>query len=226
MSIPDGYNSHPDMTGQNNADNQQSSSEVTPNEDGTNIERLEALKVQLAAISTTDLGAMLTAIEGSGFVTGTDSLEAISEALATANAALTLTGDALETQVLSTKTFYKDNAQTKLTGTAVSTALESKIETLESTQKKIVTIYLNQIVTSVGDAAALKAGITIATDGVNYAALDAADTVSITGGSTLVITFDSALSTATNLIKIASGTVKDVFSIENVEVITSAIDAT
>jgi hypothetical protein len=126
------------------------------------------------------------------------------------------------TTVLSGKKGYVNGSL--VTGSASATALAVKISTLD-TAKKVVTIYLNQIVTAVGDAAALKAGITIATDGTTYSALGASDTVAITGGSTIVVTFDSALSTATNKIKIAAGTVKDVFSINNAEAVTGTIDA-
>jgi|GEM_PF-2220373 len=176
-----------------------------------------------AAPTAGSLNDILSIASGSNtFDKATDSLEAIADAIA---AGFALTGDAVVAHVLEGDFFYKDDFKTKLEGTAAATALASKIETLDVGTKKIVTIYLNQIVTAVGDAAALKAGITIATDGINYAALGGSDTVAITGGSTIVVTFDAALTTATNLIKVAAATVKDVFSISNAEVITATIDA-
>lgn len=77
------------------------------------------------------------------------------------------------------------------------------------------------------DNAALKALITIATDGSNYAALAGGDAVSTPDGSgaTLVITFDAALTTATNLIKIGSGAVNNADGVENAEQIVGPVDA-
>lgn len=79
MGIPDGYNDYPSIVGQNNADNAEATDLVVANADGTIVERLEALKAQLAAIASTDLGAVLTAIEGAGFNTAIDSLKILSD---------------------------------------------------------------------------------------------------------------------------------------------------
>ena len=70
----------------------------------------------------------------------------------------------------------------------------------------------------------IKENITIATDGSDFNALAAADTVSVVG-KYIVIDFDSALSTATNKIKVAKESVVSVSGDFNAEVTTDAIDA-
>ncbi len=72
----------------------------------------------------------------------------------------------------------------------------------------IATITFDEtVVSNVADDAALKAAVTFAADGSTYAALAAADTVAITDGK-LVVTFNSAVSGATNKIKIAASALK------------------
>lgn len=73
---------------------------------------------------------------------------------------------------------------------------------------KIVTITMSETVLSnAADATALKAGVTIATDGSTFAALGASDSVAVTDGK-LVVTFNAALTGATNKIKIAADLLK------------------
>lgn len=73
---------------------------------------------------------------------------------------------------------------------------------------KIVTITMSEtVITNVVDAPALKAAVTVATDGTTFAALGGTDTVAITLGK-VVVTFNAALSGATNKIRIAADTVK------------------
>lgn len=92
--------------------------------------------------------------------------------------------------------------------------------------KKVVTITMNEKVSNAtADLAALKAKVTVATDGTTFAALGASDSVAITGGK-LVVTFNSALSTATNKIKIGADALKDSAGNKNAEIVTNAIDAT
>jgi hypothetical protein len=91
--------------------------------------------------------------------------------------------------------------------------------------KKIVTITMSEKVSNAtADLAALKEKITIATDGTTFAALGANDKVAIINGK-LVITFASALSTATNKIKVGADAVADSAGNKNAEYITDAIDA-
>lgn len=104
-------------------------------------------------------------------------------------------------------------------------APEYESHTLDE-DKKIVTITLSETVLSnAADAAALKAAVTIATDGTAYAALGASDTVAVTDGK-LVVTFNAALTTATNKIKIAADALKSTNgAIQTAEQVTDAIDA-
>lgn len=98
--------------------------------------------------------------------------------------------------------------------------------TLDAT-KKIVTLEFSEpVVNATANAAALKAGITVATDGSTFSALASGDKVAITDGK-LVITFASALSTATNKIKVEANTLKDISgNVITEDITTGAIDAT
>lgn len=90
--------------------------------------------------------------------------------------------------------------------------------------KTIVTLTYDSALYSVGDATALKAGITWAAGGVTFIALGGSDTVAISG-FTIVITFNSALTLATNKIHVAADTVKNVLGKQNIAVTTAAISA-
>lgn len=72
--------------------------------------------------------------------------------------------------------------------------------------------------------AELKAAITIATDGETFGALNASDTVAI-ANKVLTITFNTALSTATNLIKIDAETLIDALGNLQAEYTSAALDA-
>lgn len=90
----------------------------------------------------------------------------------------------------------------------------------------VVTITFSETVANnLTDIPALKAATTIATDGTTFAALGASDTVAITDGK-LVVTFNSALTTATNKIKVASASLKSTNgAIQAADQTTDAIDA-
>lgn len=98
--------------------------------------------------------------------------------------------------------------------------------TLDET-KKIVTLNFSENVrNATANVAALKAGITFASDGTNFSALASGDSVKITDGD-LVVTFASALTTATNKIKIEANTLKDLDNnVITEDVTTAAINAT
>lgn len=95
-----------------------------------------------------------------------------------------------------------------------------------NTAKKVVTITFSEtVVNNLADVAALKLATKIATDGTTFAALGASDSVAVTDGK-LVVTFDSALTTATNKFKIAASSLKTTNgAIQTVEQITAAINA-
>jgi len=92
--------------------------------------------------------------------------------------------------------------------------------------KKVVTLTFDTTVLSnAADSAALKAAVTVATDGTAYKALGASDTVAVTAGK-LVVTFSAALTTTTNKIKVAARALKTTNgAIQTVEQTTDAIDA-
>lgn len=91
--------------------------------------------------------------------------------------------------------------------------------------KKIVTLTLSEnVVNNTTDLTTLKAAIKLATNGTTFAALAAADTVAISG-NTIVVTFDSALSTATNKIRIDASALKDATGNPTAVITTGAIDA-
>jgi len=97
---------------------------------------------------------------------------------------------------------------------------------LDATKKIVTMTFSENVVNATANAAALKAGITVATDGSTFSALASGDSVKITDGK-LVITFASALSTATNKIKVEANTLKDVNgNVITEDVTTAAIDAT
>ena len=97
--------------------------------------------------------------------------------------------------------------------------------TLTGTDKIVTITFSENVASNAIDAAALKAGVTIATNGTTFAALGASDTVAITSYK-MVVTFDSALTTATNKIKVAAGILKSVNgAIQAAITTTDAIDA-
>lgn len=98
--------------------------------------------------------------------------------------------------------------------------------TLDSTKKIVTLEFSENVVNATANAAALKAGITVATDGSTFSALASGDKVAITDGK-LVITFATALSTATNKIKVEANTLKDISgNVITEDITTGAIDAT
>ncbi len=92
--------------------------------------------------------------------------------------------------------------------------------------KKVVTLTFDATVLSnAADSEALKAAVKVATDGTTYAALGASDTVAVADGK-LVVTFNAALTTETNKIKVAARTLKTTNgAIQTVEQTTGAISA-
>ena len=70
--------------------------------------------------------------------------------------------------------------------------------------------------------ATFKAAFTLATDGTTFAALGASDTVTI-DGKIVTVTFNVALTGATNKIKISASAVQDVFGNTNDVYTTSAL---
>ncbi len=97
---------------------------------------------------------------------------------------------------------------------------------------KILTITFNaKINNNQANNTALKALITLSTNGgSSYSALGGSDTVSTPDGTgtTLVVTFNSALSGSTNIVKIAALAIKDTATIPNVntQLLTNTIDVT
>ncbi len=94
-----------------------------------------------------------------------------------------------------------------------------------SDTNKVVSLTFNEkIGNACADLTALKAKVTVATDGTTFSALGASDSVAITNGK-LVVTFNSALSTATNKIKVGADAIKDSAGNKNAEFTTDAINA-
>jgi len=98
-------------------------------------------------------------------------------------------------------------------------------ESLDDT-KKIVTIsfdkpiFQNELV-----SADFKALFTVATDGETFAELGASDTVVVTSNRVVTVTFDSALTTATNKIKMDAEAIMNSIGGLNDEYTTDALDA-
>ena len=92
---------------------------------------------------------------------------------------------------------------------------------------KIVRIrFSGNLVNNTADIPALKANITFAANGTNFAALAAGDDVAIID-NTLAITFNTALAGNANKIKIAANSLKDAAgNVLNTETITDPIDTT
>lgn len=97
--------------------------------------------------------------------------------------------------------------------------------TVLKTDDKTLEITLSEAVLMKADLATLKSDIQIAKDGSTYEALAGADTVEIRGDK-LIITFNSALTTATNKVKIAADALKDAAGNTIAQIETGAIDAT
>ena len=79
---------------------------------------------------------------------------------------------------------------------------------IDSANKVVTLTFSESVLSNVADANALKAAITLSTDGTTFNSLGANDTVAITDGK-LVITLESALSGNTNKIKVAANSLKD-----------------
>ena len=105
------------------------------------------------------------------------------------------------------------------------TLASSAPTTLESANKKVLTIAFSEEVLNAGaDLDALKGALKLATDGSKFNSLDVNDTVAIIDGK-LVITFNTALSTSTNKVKIAANALKDAAGNKNLEITTDAVNA-
>lgn len=91
----------------------------------------------------------------------------------------------------------------------------------------VATLTFNEaLVNNLADLPTLKAAVTFAADGTTFSALAAGDAVAISG-STLTVTFASALSGTTNKIKVAANSLKDAAgNVLASFVTTAALDAT
>jgi hypothetical protein len=174
----------------------------------------EAVK---AGITTSDANASLT------FTWSSDDSTVTIKNTGTASATITVASNVYVTDKLG-YTSTNDLART-LNDTEEPTTPTAAL----SADKKTVTLTFTGetgIANALTDAVALKAAIEIATNGSDFAALNSADTVAISG-NTIVITFNTALSTATNKIQIGSGAIKDAAgNASTSDITTSAIDAT
>jgi hypothetical protein len=110
---------------------------------------------------------------------------------------------------------------------ATAPVLDSTSPTAIDSSKKTITLTFNEnIAKATTTDALLKSGVNISTDGSTFTSLGSSDTVSISG-KTMIIIFNSALTTATNKIKIATNTIKDSSGNKNSgDITTAAIDAT
>ncbi len=93
-------------------------------------------------------------------------------------------------------------------------------------EDKIVTITFSEtVLNNLADLPALKSATTFASNGTTFAALGESDTVAVTDGK-LVVTFNAALTTATNKIKVAANSLKSTNgAIQTAAQTTDAIDA-
>lgn len=96
--------------------------------------------------------------------------------------------------------------------------------TIDDTNKVVTLSFSEPIKNACKDIATLKTKVTLASDGTTFGALASGDKVAITNGK-LVVTFASALSTATNKIKVGADAVADSAGNKNAEFTTGAIDA-
>lgn len=93
--------------------------------------------------------------------------------------------------------------------------------------KKLVDMEMSTVIYSAlsFEPIGMKANITVAEDGETFEALGESDSINLSG-KILRVAFNAALTTATNKIKVAAGTLVSVGGAENAEIITDAIDAT
>jgi hypothetical protein len=95
---------------------------------------------------------------------------------------------------------------------------------ISANHKSVTLTFSEDIVNATADAAALKVAVQLAKDGTTFAALAPTDTVAISG-TTLVVTFETALTTATNKIKVAAEALKDAAGNLTAVITTDTIDA-
>jgi hypothetical protein len=134
------------------------------------------------------------------------------------------TGDFIQGEVIAELTLKCLN-QKAIAVFAIDTTAPTLTSATLDEDKKIVTLTFSEsIENALADIATLKTKVTLATDCTTFSALAAGDKVDITNGK-VVVTFTSALSTATNKIKIAADSLKDVAGNKLAEVVTGAIDA-
>ncbi len=79
---------------------------------------------------------------------------------------------------------------------------------LDDTKKVVTLNFSEELENNTSDINALKNAVTIASDGNNFVALDASDTVQISG-TQLIITFINALTGDNNVVQIAANTLKN-----------------
>lgn len=97
--------------------------------------------------------------------------------------------------------------------------------TLSGNHKQVTITFNETISNALVDLDTLKSKVLLSTDGTTYSAIGGADSVSIVDGK-LQVTFDTALTTATNRIKVLSGSIKGLLNnIKREDLITSLIDA-
>lgn len=91
--------------------------------------------------------------------------------------------------------------------------------------KTVITVTFNEKINGVGNAAATKAGILFATDGVTFNALGSSDTINAVDGTSniLTITLSVATVTTTNKVKVLVNTIKDAAGNKNALLVSTAV---
>ena len=92
----------------------------------------------------------------------------------------------------------------------------------EATNKIFRFVFDKPVFKYITVEATFKAGFKIATDGTTFASIGASDTVTI-DGKVVTVTFNSALTGATNKLRIEAGMLQDVFGNVNAQYTTSAL---
>jgi uncharacterized protein YccT (UPF0319 family) len=176
--------------------------------------------------------AVTFAADGTNFVAlGDDDTVAINGAtlVVTFDAALTGTANKIKVAAEALKDAAGNKTAVVTTGAIDASTADTTAPTLLSAArdgtKKIVTLTFSEdIVNATAGDAALKAAVTFAADGTNFSALGGSDTVAISD-DTLIVTFNTALTTTTNKIKIAAEALKDAADNKTAEITTDAISA-
>jgi hypothetical protein len=124
-------------------------------------------------------------------------------------------------QVSEMKTWAQANSYS-MEEDGVNIGMPVLVSAVENGSQDIITLTFDKLIDKVGNAAALKAALTVSTDGgATYSPLALADLVSTVNGTTktIVVTLDTAFTPGSFQIKLDANAIKDSLGQKNLEIV-------